>query len=382
MSKQMLRIIIALAIVFGGILLWNLFKNYQTQRYFANFQPPAVTITAMPAKAESWQPYINAVGILAAVNGVAVSTQIGGIVKSINFNSGDMVKKGDLLVQIDDSVEQAEIQGNRAQVFLTAANLDRYKRLQEKKYAAVIDYDQALANNQQATANLNKTQAIIDQKHISAPFDGKIGIRLVNLGQYIAPGTQLVSLQSIDPIFVNFSVPEQHLKSVRTGQTVLFNVDTHPGVTFKGTLTAINSVVDDQTHNIQLQATIPNKEGQLYPGLFANIRVVLPEYKNTVVVPQTAIDASLFGSSVFVISEKGKDKEDKPIQIVNRRYVKTGEQRDNKVAILEGIKPGEWVVTSGQLKLDNGTRVVIDNKVTTSAVPGESKASAIGITTY
>lgn len=363
MRKQMTTVIIALAIFFGAILLWNLFKNYQLNKYFANFKQPPVTVTGEPAKQENWQPYINAVGTLAAVNGVSISTQIAGIIKSINFTSGQLVKKGDLIIQIDDSVEQAELQGNKAQVLLTTANLDRFRRLQVKNYVSAADYDQAQANYQQAIANLNRTQAIIDQKHIIAPFDGKIGIRQVNLGQYISPGTALVSLQSLDPLFINFSVPEQNLESLHYGQKVLLHVDTYPKLIFDGLLTAINSVVDIQTHNIQLQATIPNAQNKLYPGLFANIQVVLPQTQNIISVPETAIDASLFGDSVFILEPENKNEKDlsKKVFVAKRRYVKTGEHRDNKVVILKGLQAGEWIATSGQLKLDNGTRAMIDN---------------------
>lgn len=365
MHKRMMIMIIALVVIFGGIFLWNTIKNYAINKYFANFQPPAAVVTAEKAKLENWQPYINAIGTLVAVNGVTVSTQIAGNVKVINFDSGQLVKKGDVIVQLDDSVEQAELQGNKAQVLLTKTNYIRFGKLQEKKYVSQADYDQSIANYEQALANLNKTQAIIDQKHITAPFDGKIGIRQVNLGQYLSPGDAIVSLQALNPLYINFFTPEQNLKSLNLNDNVQIQIDTQPGKTFNGKLTAIDSTVDQKTHNIKLQATIPNDNNYLYPGLFANIQVVLPQQMNVITLPQTAIDPSLFGSSVFVVTEHGKDNEGKPVLQVKRQYVKTGEQRDNKIVILEGIKAGDLVVTSGQLKLDNGARIEIDNSIKT-----------------
>ncbi|MGE3919411.1 MAG: efflux RND transporter periplasmic adaptor subunit [Gammaproteobacteria bacterium] len=366
LSKPMMIMVLALVIIFGGIFGWNITKNMMMAHYFATQQPPPVSVSTFTTKSEIWQPYINAIGSVSAINGVYISTEVAGIVKQINFISGQFVKKNDLLILLDDSVEEATLQSNQAELVLNKANLARTEQLWKQKVASAASYDQARANYLEALAAVNKTIALINQKHIVAPFDGKIGIRYINLGQYVGPGTKIVSLQSLDPLFVNFSIPEQYLKNIRVGQTILVHVDTFPNQTFQGQLTAIDAETDKQTHNILLQATVPNHEGHLYPGLYANINIVLPQQMHVITVPQTSINYSLFGDSVYVVYPDGKDESGKTILRVKRRFVVTGEERNNLIVITKGLKPGETIVTAGQLSLDNGTAVTINNSVTTN----------------
>ena len=363
MRRRMLIMIIALIIVFGGIFGWNILRSYFMKKYFANFQPPPVTISAVTAKNSTWTPSISAVGTLAAINGVSVSTEQSGNITDINFESGQMVKQGDLLIQIDDSVDQAQLQSAQATLALAKLSYQRYQKLYTEQAVSEQNRDQIFTNMQTAQASVNQIQATIAQKHITAPFTGKIGIRKVNLGQYVSPGTQLVSLQQMDPLFVNFSIPEQYLGSISLGQAIELEVAGYPKQSFVGKITAINSTVDTQTHNIQLQGTIPNKDNKLYPGLFANIKVMQPTQENVISVPQTAITYSLFGNSVYVIYDDGKDKDGKTIQRVKQVFVSTGAEYKDNIIITDGLKAGEQIVTSGQLKLDNATQVIVNNKV-------------------
>lgn len=360
MTTPMKKMIIGLVVVFGGLVLFNIVRKLMTEEMMSHFQPPPMVISADYAKLELWQPFVSSVGTLQAVNGVAVTTESPGIITAINFQSGQFVKQGQLLIRIDDSVERADLENNQAQLKLAQLNYNRQKDLVRQKAAPQSALDEAQANLIKAQAAVDRSQALINQKNIVAPFDGKLGIRLVNLGQFVSAGTQFVSLQSLNPLYANFSLPEQYLKSVYVNQPVVLQINAYPNQTFSGQITAINSTSTVTTHNIDIQATIPNDHGYLYPGLFTNIKVIFPTKQQVITVPQTSISSSLFGDSIFIIKEEGKDKNNKPVLKVNREYVVTGEQRGDRVAITQGIKAGNRVVTSGQLKLNDGTRVVID----------------------
>lgn len=363
MAKRMIIMIIALFLVFGAIFGWNGLRSYFIKEFFATYQPPPVSVSTTIAKIQTWQPFIPTVGTLNAVNGVSISPEIAGKVVSINFKSGQVVVKGNLLVKIDDSVEQADLKNNQAELKLDALQFKRIADLYKTKAASKSQLDEAQAKFTQAKAAVDKTQAIIAQKYIKAPFAGKIGIREVNVGQYVSPGQKLVTLQSLASLFVNFSLPEQDFNKLYVGQSIKLKIDTYPSQTFSGKINAINAEVEVATRNILVQALIPNKDNKLVPGMFANIKILLPEQKNLITVPQTAISYSLFGDSIFVIEKKGKDKKGKPKLIVKRKFVKLGMRRNNSVAVLSGIKAGDEVVTSGQLKLQNNTHVVINNTV-------------------
>lgn len=352
--------LLVLLIVFGGIISWNIIRGILIKRNLAaNIPIPAVTTTQ--AIKSTWQPSLYAVGTLIAVNGVNISTQAEGNVVTINFQSGQGVKKNDFLLQIDDRQEQAQLQNNIAAMKLAQITYERNKALLQQSAISQQAFDQACANYQQAVATVAQTQAIINYKHITAPFDGKLGIRQVNLGQYVKPGDNIVSLQSMDPLYVNFYLPEQHLHQLSIGQLVTLKVDAMPKTVFKGRINALESLVDVQTHNLTVQATVNNKDGKLYPGLFARLRVLLPMKKNVVLVPATAINYTVYGDTIFVVNhQKNADKE---ILTVSLRDVKTGEERNGQIIITEGIKPGDEVVTSGQLKLTNGQQIIINNTV-------------------
>ncbi|KTD21875.1 efflux RND transporter periplasmic adaptor subunit [Legionella londiniensis] len=405
--KRMTIMIILLVIVFGGIIAFNAFKAFMMKRFFASFEPPAVTVSSVTAKEQDWEPTISAVGNFAAINGVEVNSQAAGNVVAIHFDSGQFIEKGHPLIDIDDSVEQATLKFNKSDLALQEINYKRQTDLFKKGATPSSNVDEARAKLLQAQANVEKTQALINQKHITAPFSGQLGIRQVNLGQYVSPGqTAIVSLQSLDPLFLEFYLPEQYLKQLYIGQNITFAVEQNPKYRFHGIITAINSKVDVNTHNILVQATVPNcpakavampktsklvkiKKQKLFtrellicdtdlntknhvtefnfiPGMFAALEVEQPSVSKVVVLPSTAISYSLYGNSVFVIEkdkEGKKDEKGQDILRVKRVFVTTGDQQGNYTIIQKGIEPGQEVVSAGELKLQDGTRVIINNDV-------------------
>jgi membrane fusion protein (multidrug efflux system) len=369
MAKRMIIMIAALTVVFGGIFGWNALRAYFIKQFFANFEPPPATISTTQATAQTWQPYLSAVGSLTAVNGVDISTEVPGMVNEVYFQSGQMVKKNDPLIQLDDRIDQENLKHDEARHKLALINFERQKNLFTRNAAAKSALDQASVEVDQAAVAVAKDKILIDEKRIKAPFDGKIGIRKVNVGQYISPGTSLVNLQSLNPLYVEFSLPEQELKSLAVGQEVIIQVDTYPNQEFKGIVAAIHSKVNEQTRNILVQATLPNDDQRLYPGMFANIKVLLAKRDRVITVPQTAIAYSLYGDAVYVVREQGKDKDKKPILRAVKVNVVTGERRGGEVALKQGLKEGEQVIISGQLKLQENSRVLVDNSVNISGKP-------------
>lgn len=363
MSTQMKKMLVIVGIVFGIIFGWYGGKKLVFGWFMSHYTPPAVTISASMAKATTWQSYLNSVGTVTAINGVDISAEVAGIVKEIHFDSGHYVKQGDMLVLLDTSVETAQLKDNESKLKLAQLNYQRNQTLIKKNVTSQAVLDASYAEWQEAQAGVEQAQAKIKQKTITAPFDGRLGIRLINIGEYVPAGTAMVTLQSVDPLYVQFNLPEQYLPELFLQQPVDIVVNLAGGKTIHGVVTAINSKVDQVTRNILVQATIPNANLELYPGMFAAVKVWLREQKNIVTLPQTAISYSLHGDSVYVIKEEGKDKKNQPILKAYREYVKVGDRRGDEVAILQGINAGQQVVTSGQLKLQNGAHVLIDNSV-------------------
>lgn len=363
MKKRMTFMIILLLVVFGGIFGWNALRAHFMKQYFAHYQPLPVTVSSIKAQQADWQAYLTSVGTLLASDGIDITPETSGIVIALPFKSGQMVKKGDLIAKIDDSVEQAQLLNDTAAAQLAKISYERLKDLYQKKAVSKSDLDRAKAQFDQADATVAKTKALIMQKNITAPFDGKIGIKLIDAWQYVNAGTALVTLQAVDPMRVNFYLPEHELTKLSLGQPIAIKVAPFPGKNFKGEITAINAKVDTNSHNILVQATLPNAEKLLVPGLFADVSVQLPESKQVVVIPEAAIDYSLFGDSVFVISNTGQDKDGKAILTVKRRFVVVGDRQAGKAVISNGLNAGEEVVTSGQLKLNDGTHVSINNTI-------------------
>ncbi|MFT3742617.1 MAG: efflux RND transporter periplasmic adaptor subunit [Gammaproteobacteria bacterium] len=363
LKKRMIIVLSALGILFCLIFLIDVVRSAIVKHFVSQFTQQTVTISTSIAKAETWHPQITSIGSLVASNGVQVSSQLSGMVTAIYFSSGRIVEKGQPLIQLDNRTDLEDLANYKAQLKLSQVNYDRQVSLLKTNATSQSSLDQAAANLQQSQSAVGKTEVTIDQKLIKAPFSGKLGIRNVNIGQYASPGTPLVNLQALNPLLLQFSVPEQNLRYLRVGQPIEFSVETYPGETFKGTVSATESAVDVQTRNIMVEATVPNPKMRLFPGSFANIRVQLPEQKNVVTVPQTAISASLFGSTVYVVKPAGKDKNGKQLHTAHLVYVTTGEMRGNEVEILKGIQAGDEVVNAGQLKLQDGASVSINNSV-------------------
>jgi membrane fusion protein (multidrug efflux system) len=330
-------------------------------------QPP-VTVSTEPAKTATWLPKLAAIGTLRAVKGVDVASEVGGIVSAINFDSGQYVKEGALLVQLDDSVEQADLTSGLAQLKKAELELVRQRELLARNNTSKTVFDAALAARDVAAATVDRVRAVIAQKAITTAFSGRLGIRNVDLGQYVAPGTAMVTLQQLTPIYVDFPVPEQSLNLMAVDGVVEVTVDSEPGRIFDGKIESIDAKVNQATRNVLVRARVENLEARLLPGMFANVNVVAGAPQELVTVPRTAVSYSLYGNSVYVVVEapaaQGAATTDKPAEkqlVVDRRFVRTGEERDDRVAILEGVKPGEAVVVAGQLKLQPQAHVTVDN---------------------
>ncbi|MCG6972695.1 MAG: efflux RND transporter periplasmic adaptor subunit, partial [Desulfobacterales bacterium] len=306
---------------------------------------------------------LTSVGSLEAVQGVMVTAELKGKVEKIAFDPGAMVQAGDLLVQQDISSETAQLQAAEAAVSLTKITLERTRKLLTEKTVSQSQYDNADAQYKQAAAQVDNIRATIAKKTIRAPFAGRLGIRLINLGQALNEGDAIVSLQSFDPIFVNFSLPQQELAQIRQGLVVRMTTDALPGRTIEGKITAINPAVDAATRNFRVQATAANPEEQLRPGMFVNVAVVLPAQEKVLPIPATAVLYAPYGDSVFIVEENNNEKTGRPGKIVRQQFVRLGKKRGDFVAVASGLKEGETIVSTGVFKLRNGQAVVVNNSL-------------------
>jgi membrane fusion protein, multidrug efflux system len=352
---------VILVVVFGGFYGFEKFREAKIASIFANMKPPPVPVDASTAIATTMPRYLPGIGSLVAVHQVQVSPEIGGRVTKILFTAGAQVHAGDLLVQINDQPEQGDLANFQAQARLAQVNVTRAKELASRQNGPVANVDTYQSQLDQANASIAKTQALIAQKQIRAPFDGVLGVRQVDLGQFVTAGSVVVTLTNLDSLYVNFTLPEQNRAALVIGQDVQVTSDAYPGKTFTAQLTAIEPQVSADTRAIKLQATLANADHRLLPGMFANARVVLPAQTGVVTVPETAVDYTLYGDSVFVIRQDGENA-GKPVFKVKRSFVKTGERLDGNVAILSGLAPGDRIVTTGQLKLIDDATVLPDDK--------------------
>ncbi len=322
------------------------------------FHMPPTPITAVTAEMKPVAKYLSGIGTLQAVRQVTVAPEVGGMITQITFEPGAEVKAGDPLVQLNDAPEKGDLAAYEAQARVAGANLDRDKQLSAREFQSRMVVDQQQALRDQAMAGIAKTQAQIAQKLVRAPFSGQLGVRQVNVGGYVNPGGALVTLTDLSQLWANFTLPEQVAAKVKVGQAVQLNADAYPGRVFNATITAIEPQISQQTRTILVQATLDNADHALLPGMFAKVQVVLPDAPAMVVVPETAVDYSLYGDSVFIVREE-KGADGMPVLKVERAFIKTGDRFDGKVAILSGLNAGDRVAASGQLKLNNGTPVVI-----------------------
>jgi membrane fusion protein (multidrug efflux system) len=335
---------------------------------------PPVGVSTAEAKADHWPASLQTIGTLAPVQGVTISAEADGTVVRIGAENGAMVKAGDLLVEFDTSVEISQLAAAEARAELAQINIDRNRELWEQKAISKSEYDAAVATFKQSNAEVTSLKALIAKKHVRAPFDGRVGIRLINLGQYVGRGVPLLPLQKLNPIFANFSIPQRHLPELSIGQKVLLRVDAFADTRFEATITAINSEVDAATRNVSVQATVANEREQLRAGMFVRVEVQLPSNDPTVVVPATSIAYASYGNSVYIV-EKMKGKDGAEYLGVRQQFVRLGGTRGDLVAIAEGLKPGEQVVTAGVFKLRNGAKVQINNRVLPASSPAPKPAN-------
>ncbi|MGY3945032.1 efflux RND transporter periplasmic adaptor subunit [Aeromonas tecta] len=365
MKKWMaIMLLIALAL-FGSVIGFNMFKQKKIAEFMANRPEPEFPVTAMVTKAQDWTPTIEAIGFVEPNQGVTLSSELAGTIDNISFESGIHVKADQLLLSLDSSVEKANLQSSQARLPAARAKFERYKNLYQKNSISRDQLDDAEASYRSLEADIESLKATIARREVRAPFGGAVGLRNVFLGQYLEPGTEIVRLEDTSVMRLRFTVPQTDISKISLGQTIKINVDSYPSTQFDGQITAIEPAVNYQSGLIQVQAAIPNNDGQLRSGMFARASIILPTVKDQIVIPQSAISFTLYGENVYVIHEADGVKRAKQV------VVKAGERRGNDVHVLSGIKSGDEIVLSGQVRLSNDTKVrVVDNDAL--AVPAQT----------
>ncbi|WP_167284900.1 efflux RND transporter periplasmic adaptor subunit [Marilutibacter alkalisoli] len=374
--KRMILMLIGAIVVFGGVFAVKAFFAAQTNKFFDNMPQPAVAVSSAIVQTQQWNDAGESVGTFVAVNGTDVTTEAGGVIRSLEFDAGQPVKAGTVLVRLNTANEEATLKSLEASARLAATQRDRWQQLAREQLVSRDEAQQHATAAATAQAQADAQRALIAQKTIRAPFSGVLGIRKVNLGQYVSPGTAIVSLQQLDPIYLDFSLPEQQMGKVREGGKVQATVDALPGQVFEGEVTAIEPLVDSSTRNFKVQATFQNPDGALRPGSFAKVGFSLGSEREVMVIPQTAVSFNPYGNAVFVIdrtprAEGEKDMQGNPLTgdklTVSQRFIKTGTTRGDLIVVTEGLEPGDEVVTSGLLKLRNDAEVTLNNKVQPAA---------------
>ena len=362
MAKRMI-LMLALTTVFVAALGFVKFRQIQTAiAQGAAFQPPPEAVTTIVAEAEEWASTLSAIGTLAAVQGVTVSADLPGTVHRIAFESGQWVREGQVLAQLDTRQERAQLAAVEAQRNLAQLNFSRMKDLLNDRVISQSEFDRAMTDQKATGAQVGEIETTIERKTIRAPFSGVLGIRQANVGQYLAAGDPIVQLQALNPIYVNFGVPQQEAGHVRVGRAVRVTVGELGDLEFVGRISAIDAVVDQATRNVQVQATLDNPGGRLRPGMFVQTEVVLGAGRSVVPLPAPAISYAPYGDSVFIVTDL-RSPDGRTYRGVRQQFVKLGGARGDQVAVLEGVKPGDEIVTSGVFKLRNGAAVQINNKV-------------------
>jgi membrane fusion protein (multidrug efflux system) len=360
-------------VIFGIVFGYKAWQAQRMKRSMAGQIPP-VTVSAMKAERQPWQPRIRAVGSLRAVRGVDVTSEINGLVRTLHFQSGDVVEAGRMLVQLNADADIAQLHALEAAAELAQTVYDRDKKQLaiQAVSQATVDADSADLKSKKALAA--QQAALIDKKSIRAPFAGKLGITTVNPGQYINPGDKIVTLQTLDPIYIDFYIPQQDLSRVAINQKVSVSADGYPGHTFSGRITAVNPRVNTDSRNVQIEGLISNPKKQLLPGMYASVEISTGEKVNYITLPQTAISFNPYGNTVFVVEQGETGPDGKPRLTAKQKFVTTGTRRGDQIAVLEGIKEGELVVTAGQLKLRSGSPVIIDNRIVPANEPAPKPA--------
>ena len=362
MTKRMVIMLVIVAALFGGLFGFKLFQASMMKKYMS-FQMPPATVTALKAEYQPWQPQVKAVGSLRAVRGVDVSSEISGLVRSVHYLSGDRVEEGQVLVELNADADIAQLHAYQAASDLANTTYERDKKQFEIQAVSKATLDSEAADLRSKRAQVAQQQAVVDKKTIRAPFSGRLGISTVNRGQYVNPGDKIVTLQELNPLFVDFYLPQQQLSQIALGQTVVVTTETYTGRTFTGKITVISPKVDPDTRNFLVEATIANPKHVLLPGMYATVDVQAGAVQRYLTLPQTAVTYNPYGDTIFIVQGKGTGQDGKSLLTVRQSFVTVGPARGDQVAILSGVKEGDTVVTSGQLKLRNGSAVVINNQV-------------------
>ena len=371
LKRMLLMLAVVLALLAGlGFIKFRQIQTAVAQN--SHFQMPATAVTTVVTKRETWPSTLNVIGTAEAIQGVTVSADLPGTVERINFESGKAVRAGDMLVELDTRQERAQLAAAEAQRDLAQINYKRTQELVKQGVIAQTEYDNTTAQQKATEAQVGEIRATIERKTVRAPFSGILGIRLINLGQYLAAGQAIVPLQSLNPIYVNFGVPQQTTGQVGViGRKIRVISDNLPGVEFAGRVTAIDSVVNESTRNVQVQATLPNPDGKLRPGMFVQVEAGLGSSQQVIPLPASAINYSPYGDSVFVVTDMKdpKDPAAKPYRGVRQQFIKVEGSRGDQVGVISGLNPGEEIVSSGAFKLRNGAPVQVNNSVQPSNNP-------------
>jgi RND family efflux transporter MFP subunit len=351
----------------GGAIAWYAFdfKPKMIAGFIMAAPKPVETVSAEQARQDRWDPQVGAIGTLTAVNGIEIAPQVGGVVKEVLFESGDLVKKGQKLIQLDTDTEQADLQNFKVQLANAQTEFERRQKVFNKGFASKADLDTARVLRDQLTANVQRTEALIAQKSIYAPWDGRLGLRDVAVGKYVAAGQNVVWMQSVDPIYADFTVTEADFGKIQIGQAVQAKFSTYPGETFNGKVKTTDARVSESSRMITVRAEIENSQARLVPGMYAEVTVTVGDPQPVVTIPQTAVTYSLYGDSVFaVVNAKNPDPNAKePDLEIERRFIKLGSVREGRVNVVDGVKPGDQIVIAGQNQVDQGSKVRIDKSI-------------------
>lgn len=364
MIKRFIIALILLVLVGGGLVGFNMFRDKAMQDYFANMQRPPVAVSTTEVEAVSWEPEIRAIGTVNAANGVDLTTEVAGVVKEIQFEANQSVQEGDVLVRLDDEVQRADLAAAQSELDLNEQALERAKELQTRGVGSQSTLDTAQAGATASASQVTKLQAVVNQKQLRAPFDGTIGIPQIDLGEYVSPGQVVATLQDLDTMHANFTVPEQQFSVLAIGQAVRLGL-TEEDLPFTGKITGIDPKIDPATRLVSVRAEIANPGGKLNPGQFVRVRIALPVEDEVVIVPQTALVASLYGDYVYRVKTTPAegDGDAEPSVTVEQVFVRPGRRSDGTVEIVEGLSAGDEVVNAGQNRLSNGASVTINNEV-------------------
>ncbi|GGF27759.1 MexH family multidrug efflux RND transporter periplasmic adaptor subunit [Aliidongia dinghuensis] len=367
MAKRMIIMLVLVGVVLGGIFGFEAFRAKMIKQFLAGFGKESQTVAAVTAGMQEWQPQLKAVASFRAVNGADLSLEVSGIVDQIEFKSGDEVKAGTPLLTLRADDDVAKLHSLEAVAELARITYERDQKQFKVEAVSQQTLDSDAANLKNDLALAEQQRAIVAKKTVKAPFDGRLGIRQVDVGQYLNAGTTIVTLQALDPIFVDFTLPQQAFSQLKLGQKVTAQVDSYPGQSFDGELIAVDPKVDASTRNLQIRAAFKNPDRKLLPGMFATALIDTGAPEDFVTLPQSAITYNAFGSTVFLVEQKGKDDKGQALLQVRQTFVTTGDTRGDQVAVLKGVKQGDQVVTAGQVKLRNGSPVVVNNSVMPTA---------------